>query len=295
MSEPFVLVPVADLPAKNSSRQHVALSALIALVLVAGVAAAALEPSGSSKGSSAVILAASSKTKAAGSARFAATINVTANGVPGPVITLEGVTDPANKRTMITIRAAGSTSEVRLVDGLEYFHSDLAQLPDGKQWVQIDPNALGLPTSGAQAQSDPIDQLELLGGLKGDPTVVGHEQLDGVSVTHYSLSLDFGAILDKLAQGGTALGSDAFAKGLAQIRSLADLSHVPAEIWVDDEGRARQFTFSLHLAAKGNTVDEIATEKFTDFGVTADVGAPPADQVVPFSEVPDVFKNLTAN
>ena len=295
MSEPFVLVPLPDQPVRGGSGRQIALSAFIVVVLLSGIAAAALKQPGSSKGTTAVILAASSKTRAAGSAKFTATIELTANGTRGATITLEGVTDPVNKRTVITLNAAGSTAEIRLIDGQEYFHADLAQLPDGKQWVQIDPNALGLPSSGAQAQSDPMDQLELLGGVKGDPTVVGQEQLDGVPVTHYSFAIDFGVIFDKIAKGSKALGSDALVKGLEQIRATTDMSHVPGEVWLDDQGRARQFTFKLHLTGNGNTVDEIATEKFSDFGIAVSVDLPPADQIVPFSEVPDVFKNLTAN
>lgn len=177
----------------------------------------------------------------------------------------------------------------------QYFRSDVLSLPDGKQWVQIDPQAVGIETPGAGSPSDPTSELELLGGLKGDPNVVGHEELDGVSVTHYSVTLDFAAVLDEVAEGSKALGSDALVKGLQLLENSVDLSHVPAEVWLDEGGLVRQFKFSLHLPVNGSTIDEVATMKFFDFGTPVAVEAPPDDQVVPFTEVPDVFRNLTAS
>jgi hypothetical protein len=295
MAEPFTLTPLPATPPERDRRPRGLLIAAVVLLLL-GIGAAIAKHSSTSKTSSSVILAASSKTKAAGSSKFTADIQINSGG-QSLSFTMDGVVDSIKKLASITINTAGTQTEIRTIDGIEYFHSELATLPDGKQWVQIDPKALGINTAAADAagSSDPMSELELLGGLKGDPTVVGHEQLDGVPVTHYSMTIDFTAILDKLAQGSKALGSDTLLKGLDQLRKITDLSHIPAEAWLDDNGLVREFKFSMHISVSGNTVDEVATMRFSDFGTPVTVEAPPADQVVSFNDVPDVFKQLTAN
>ena len=49
----------------------------------------------------------------------------------------------------------------------------------------------------------------------------------------------------------------------------------------------------VHIAGPKGTIDEGVDMRFTDFGKSVAIELPPADQIVPFSDVPDLFKQMS--
>ena len=268
---------------------------LIALVVVVCLVAGVIVVMGSSKKASAtkLVLGAPARNAAAGPVHLTADITLTKDGSTLTALRMIGDEDARARTASLTMDAGPATAEIRLIDGIEYFSSALAELPPGKSWVRIDPAALGI-TPAAAAPNDPMAQLQLLGGLVGEPIRTGTDTIDGVEVTRYDVTLDFTTIFDKVSSAASALGgSDSFIKGLKSLDSVTDLHHVPGHVAIDDQGHARAFDFALHLTGPKGALDERVDMRFTDFGKAVSVALPPADQIVPFSEVPDVFKKMT--
>ena len=289
-AEESALVELGVDPPRRRNRGVWLLGGAIVVCLV--VAAVAVLGSSNKASATKLVLGAPQKNADAGPNHFTADITVSKDGTAF-TLRMSGDEDARARTASIAIEAGPASSEIRLIDGIEYFSSALATLPEGKSWVKIDPAAVGI-TPAAAAPNDPMAQLQLLGGLVGEPTRTGTDTIDGEAVTRYDVTLDFTTIFDKVSEGASALGgSDSFIKGLKSLESLTDLRHVPGHVALDDQGRARAFSFSLSIKGPKGTVDETAEMRFTDFGKAVSVELPPSDQVVEFSEVPDVFKNMT--
>jgi hypothetical protein len=121
---------------------------------------------------------------------------------------------------------------------------------------------------------DPTLALELLRDAARDVTPVGRAQLRGVATTRYAVTLD----LDRYA---TTLGSD----GRDMLRGFQIGGRLPAEAWVDAQGRLRRLHLRLGMTFKeptGGTTPRSVTDltiDLFDFGVPVQVAPPPADQV----------------
>jgi hypothetical protein len=128
----------------------------------------------------------------------------------------------------------------------------LSSLLDGKAWVKLDLESLGQgadnATGGGLAQADPGGVLELLRDI-GEVETIGPETLRGVPTTHY--------------------------------RGTIDTADMPVDVWVDGDGQTRKVAATLDQA--GIKVD---TEvEYYDFGVELDLSAPPADEVLDFTDI----------
>jgi len=137
----------------------------------------------------------------------------------------------------------GSTGYVKVPD------SALAST-GGKHWASISTSAgasSGSPAGGSldlgqlSQLSDPTFALELLQGFKGGTvTTVGRETLRGVDTTQYRITIDPAAG----GPGGAASGLGALAGGAGTTGGA-----MPADVWVDAEGRMRKFSMTIDLSA----------------------------------------------
>ena len=74
--------------------------------------------------------------------------------------------------------------------------------------------------------------------------------------------------------------------------SGADLQHVPADAWIDGQGRIRKFEYRLGLRIGGSTGTVTADVIFSNFDEPVQISAPPASAVAQFKDVPDYFTRL---
>jgi hypothetical protein len=163
----------------------------------------------------------------------------------------------------------------------------------GKEWMKIDASALG-KASGVDfnsiiqnQSSDPTSGLQQLRGAT-EVTKVGSEVLRGATTTHYRLVVD----LDKAVQQTPEAGRAAMQK----LMELYTVKTLPAEVWIDGQGRARRYrttidTATLKLPAELQTKANPFTGKLTmtmeyfDFGAAVDATPPPADQVTDMNDL----------
>jgi hypothetical protein len=235
------------------------------------------------------VTAAFVRTTATGSARITTTTAV-GNGGRSVPVTATGTIGFANRSADLTETLPGTqgSGETRFVGGVLYekLPGSLAgRLTHGKPWLSLDVAKLSGQGDGSLQQlvtdspSDPSSVLNFLRGA-GSVSKVGPDTVDGVPTTHYGVVLD----LDKAAQGQDATTQQ-------NVRALeGELgSHtLPAQIWLDAQGRLRKLTLHETLSgapmtqsgstAKTGPVSFDFTATLSDFGVPVHITAPPASQ-----------------
>ena len=212
-----------------------------------------------------LVQAAPARTLEGGTSRLEVTVKTTAGERELEVVTA-GVQDPAAGEAQLetSLPEAGVSVEQRLVDGRLY-----VQVPgQGEGFFSLAlEDVLGTPLG---AGLDPDAQIESLRTAR-DVEVVGPEDVRGTPTTHYRAVYDAEDQLDRLGRIGEQ------AKGAL---GDTDLSALPVDLWLDDDGRLRKLEQVLELQPEGQPPVSIRTvvEVF-EFGVDVDVEVPPADQV----------------
>lgn len=168
-----------------------------------------------------------------------------------------GVVDFENVRSRVFMEQTGYTQRMEIVSvGSSVFMRILDEDGVGQpQWYETEmpDGAVASPALGG----DPSDFLAYLKGVSHDVTDLGEETLDGVPVTHYRAEMevpDFGA---------SAPGGEEF-----------DLE--PMDVWVDEEGRLRRFTFGATSDGAGSMHMDM---RLWDFGTPVEIEAPDPDDV----------------
>jgi hypothetical protein len=214
------------------------------------------------------------------------------------MISAEGAFDYGAKQGSMAMSIqdpdSGQRIEIQMVfAGLviyERLPSELAsQLPGGKAWIKLDLEALGSMTGvdlGSLADassSDPTQALQFLEGASGEVTKVGTDTIRGDATTHYRATLD----LEKAAEG---LSADARTAYEQAVKGLGTTT-LPADVWIDTEGRLRRMEYALDESAFGASAapGALDTVRFAmelyDFGVPVSVETPDPSEVTDLSEL----------
>jgi hypothetical protein len=295
MEEQGTQSPVADLEPASTQRRRSPIfwgvSAAVVGVLVVGSLAFAGNDA-TAWPATVVLSGAAARTTASGTARVRIAVTATVEGHTQEVLDGEGSSDYGNNASRMTLSTSSVSTEIRVVDDVEYVSMPDGNLPRGAHWLSITKADLKIDPKAAAAigSQDPSAGLQFLSAIDGDPQVVGKETLDGVDVTHYAFTLDLKSMFDQLGKAGEALNSS-FGSELKSLSSLVDLSKIPGEAWIDSDGRARKFEVTIdlaHGADQGRVVEDLY---FSHFNEPVVVPAPPASDTVPFSEVPNIFSN----
>jgi hypothetical protein len=159
----------------------------------------------------------------------------------------------------------GGSAEVRMVDGVLY-----AKVPMfGDKFFEIDPDDPASPLGamlggglggGMGAHPDLESMFEGLEGAISQATYVGEDDVQGESLSHYSVEIDPAELVD----------------GAEHLSQLAAGSTLGVDLWFDGEDFLRQ----VELDAKQVGTVEL---NLSDWGADVAVEAPPADQVTQFS------------
>ena len=149
---------------------------------------------------------------------------------------------------------------------------EFESIPDGKDWLKIDPDAVG---TSQVVQRDPSSSLDALRGATGKVTRVGSEKIRGVNTTHYRVSIDLAKAIsnapeaqrDRVETSVIALGT----------------RNIPADVWIDGKGRVRK----LRLRLKGGTVVTPGSVEFEffDLGTRVAVTQPDPDSIVDLGQI----------
>jgi hypothetical protein len=273
------------------SRLRATTIALLAGVLLAACGTAG---KGGSPGSEAgrrspmeALTLASAKTSDAKTAKLAFTVITSGTSGQAATVSGAGVADFAAKKIQMTTNAGAQQVEVVMDGTTTYLRVPGEQPVPGKSWLKLDLAALskvsgkdlGNLTQGAG--NDPSQALALLKGASTDVREVGTEQVRGTDTTHYKATID----LRKAAEQQ----SPEARQQLERLLEQAQVQSLPADVWVDDQGRLRKMQYTLEMRPKATaqqgSVTVNTTMELFDFGTTAKVETPPAGQVADFAEI----------
>jgi hypothetical protein len=230
-----------------------------------------------------VVRNAPDKTIDAGSARTTLTLSFTSGDNP-TTIRGEGVFDLRTRigGVSVDLGALGGALAGAPVDAVVGAQGLFVKLPPGQNsggppWLKLDlatlsqQAGLNLGSLAQLQQSDPTQALSYLKGALDDVDEVGEETQRGEETTHYRGTID-------LRKASASLPPDS-QRGIEDAIASLGTSRLPVDVWVDDEGRIRKMRFSADPDGAGpNSAGTVEIELY-DFGTTADVQVPPADQV----------------
>jgi hypothetical protein len=253
-----------------------------------------------------IVLTSIVTTAAAKTARVELTMKMDAGSKGTFDVTGDGLTDFGSGDSDLTMQFDGPIGalmadgfDVRSVDGTVYMRipSTLGTpLTGGKPWIAVDVPSHGSSVGSPFAlgsESDPTKALAYLEKVSNDVRAVGSEQVRGVDTTHYTATLDLGKAVD-------ADNSDLPAGVRDNMKELAGLfGDIPADVWIDGDGRLRRMTLQLDLGEMFRGLDPSAatgsdhfviteTVDLFDFGTPVHVEAPPADQVTRMPSLGDL-------
>jgi hypothetical protein len=287
---------------RRSSIAGIAVAAAMALTLGAcgGSTSAKSSPGATApaKTTGNVLLASVEATTATKSAHIS--LSVTSSGPLAVNVKAEGDEDFTTGDAQMSMTFDGVLGsflsgdfETRTVGGVMYM-----KLPDsigrllggagGGKWIKVDGASLGGGASGAAlGQSDPTQALAYLEKASDDVKNLGAETVNGVSTTHYHATIDLGKSVDN------AKVPPALREKVKQLwhRGGEAAPTIPADAWIDGEGRLVRMTTTVDTAAMvggasgasgiGGALPTVTTTlNLSNFGEPVHVEAPPADQVI---------------
>jgi hypothetical protein len=212
--------------------------------------------------------------------------------------TMDGAVDFAANRGRFSLDLGASTAglvagkaEVLFDGSTIYFRFPpqiTSQLDGGQTWLKLDLAAFGdevgvdLESLASVQSSDPTTVLQYLRG-SGEVTEVGREQVRGVDTTRYRATLD----LTKAREHVREEARQAYDQATAQL----GVDTLPADVWVDEEGRLRKLTFAVDLSKVQTPSDVQAsgtyrmTMELYDFGTDVELQLPPPERVGDLAEL----------
>ncbi|ROQ96427.1 hypothetical protein EDE04_2886 [Streptomyces sp. 2132.2] len=159
-----------------------------------------------------------------------------------------------------------------MIGDVVYTHSDKPL--EGKSWMKMNLNKDGKPRS--RFNDDPADYLAVLLGQQ-KVTLVGTEQIDGAAARHFKAALTNADLL--AADESTKVMEAANRQYLHE--ALKEYTSLDVDLWIGKDG------YPVRVDSAQGTKDGTTkvSAKFSGYGTTAPVSAPPADQVADFDEV----------
>ena len=284
-------------PRKTGDKNRAAVPAIafaVIALLIARVASVFVRNNEGPTTPLAMVQASASTTADAGTARVWAS----ANG-----ISIDGGFDFDSRRATMTVDGSKfGAPEIGKIEAVVDYASGLVmymKFPPqltadlgGKSWVKFDVGTL-LKQSGVDVdlssltQGESADPTNGLGMLRGadNVTTVGTETVRGVDTTHYHLVVN----IDKALAEAPVSQRDA----LSKLVSLYTVHTLPADVWLDSDGRVRRFQETVDAGNIRNPAGVqqqfkgalTVTYEMYDFGAPVDVKIPPADQTADLSQL----------
>jgi hypothetical protein len=159
-----------------------------------------------------------------------------------------------------------------------YMRSAMFRTVPAGTWVKMDLEKLAKKEGydlGAimnANQADPSQALKML-MASSHARPLGKERVRGIATTHYAFQIDFEQLVHD-------------SKALAQFKSLTGISSVPAEAWIDAQGRVRRLNVQMSMGAQlGTPMRMTISEELYDFGVRTDIEPPSGSMVTDISNL----------
>jgi hypothetical protein len=240
--------------------------AVAALALLFGAAACNATTGSSTGGAKSTLTAANLAPRLIAAQAKAGSVHVDgtiAGGGTAGQVSLAGDVRLAGRHTAahFTMSLAGVGEGIEAIVLNSVMYLKLPMLSSSKPWLRMDLN------SGPMAVMRSLNTTSMLNGLKGALALkpVGEETVNGVSTTHYTVTVDAAKALKAQGIPSSSLG------GTVPKQLTYDL-------WVSKDDLVRKITMSLSSFS--------VNLNFSNYGKPVTVTAPPANQVSQHSAFP---------
>jgi hypothetical protein len=174
---------------------------------------------------------------------------------------------------------AGVTAEFIAKHQDDDSHGDLHELAEPQEviydganaYLHVGDNWTGFflrDAGGPRGVNDPLWPLDALFGVR-DAVEIGAGSVRGVAATHHRLTIDLGRA-DAALPAGVTVPDGPYRR----------LSRIPAEVWLDADGRARRIAVMTDPASGEGGTPMWSVVELWDFGVPADITPPGPGEVV---------------
>jgi hypothetical protein len=194
----------------------------------------------------------------------------------------EGVADFAARRARVgqaVVFTAGVTAEFIAKHQDDDSHGDLHELAEPQEviydganaYLHVGDNWTGFflrDAGGPRGVNDPLWPLDALFGVR-DAVEIGAESVRGLSATRYRLTIDL-ARADAALPAGVTVPDGPYRR----------LSQIPAEVWLDADGRARRIAVMTDPTSGNGGTPMWSVVELWDFGIPADITPPGPGEVV---------------
>jgi len=243
------------------------------------------------------IAVAAERTESTPGARFTLKAIYTGDVLPQPVVAHgEGARNSQTGRSRAAMSVAVPQASTRIhvesiSDGTSLYMRGRAigsELPDGKEWMRIEP-FLGHSESEAMlGGSDADSSLQMLGST-GDVERVRTEQVRGTSTTRYRAGID----LDNYAEALREEDKDDLADLYEKYSELAP-DPAEVEVWVDSHKILRRLRMVMEIPTQpgGPTLTMDMRMDFFDFGARPRIELP--DPASVYDATPTLERELDA-
>jgi hypothetical protein len=280
-------------------------SLVLVVFVLAGCANAPANEAATPGDALATLLDAMQKTNAAGSARMAIDMSITAQGqtvhLTGDVEYVMDPADPTSLRERVVLdipslgMMPGGTVEMIIGKGsVIYLRAPMLAsfIPATTPWISVDPSTLPGYGGGFGAVTAAANPAAILAAIKDALTVeeIGADTVGGSAATHYRATVDIVQLLPLLADMTSAENTPTAAEmrdAKSKLKKVG-LDTLPVELWVDGDGFLKQ----MRLAPDLTKVDPehpgtsfSVTLTLSDIGADISIDVPPASQVTDISDL----------
>jgi hypothetical protein len=172
---------------------------------------------------------------------------------------------------------------------VEYMRSGMfdGHLPAGKSWIRLDlgtylkKEGVDLTRVMQSSSADPTQMLDVL-RRTSDPKLVGTEQVDGETTSHYQATVDLQRLI-------AATNDPVVRTSLKRAAALAGKGSYPVDVWIDAQGYLRRMQttdWQTLPDARRTPVVVTVTEDLSDFGSATAIAVPSGPSVVDLEDVP---------
>jgi hypothetical protein len=258
-------------PARSSRFLLVAVAAAVVAVLGVVVAVATGGDDDDAGEPIELLSAAPDAVREAGTARLTIDMEMAAEGMSMDVGG-SGVVDFASGDMTFEMAMMGTSFEMRMVDGTMYMRMPDVGVPTGvtTAWVAmpVEGNMAAQPGfNGATSLTGFVDALR---GVAGEIEDLGEDEVNGVQARGFRVEIDVEKAIAELPEDQRA---DAEA-GLEEMQAMG-MSAIPMEIWITDDA----IPVRMIMDMTSSMFDMKMTMDLTDFGLDADIQAPPEADV----------------
>jgi hypothetical protein len=176
--------------------------------------------------------------------------------------------------------ATSADTQFAVYDGLHSYGRRWSAGPrDARPWVRVDGTDINEgdeidPTQDVPSMFtfalNPVLLVDLIAGpLAGSVDRVGTETIDGVATTHFSANFDLDKVMRRTRRSRFPEDTRKAVEDVLDVLAVSGTIH-KGEVWIDADGRPRQFTIRLkEEPIRHFVIEHTITLRLTSFGEAA--------------------------